>query len=121
VSERKHNQLLARAAVTVSSALRRVWVPDGGQTASSEIGLVLTEVFYTANPWVTVGYVTERLGGIYSDDTTRRRLEELVDTEKVEVVEAGGRKLYRACPAAAKAVMQVLEDGLNLASVGKPK
>lgn len=103
--ERKRNQLLARSAASTAMRLRRVWTPNGGNANGIEVGLILTEVFYTANPWASANYVAERLGFAYSTDTIRRRLEQMVYEERVEVVEVGGRKLYRACPSAAQATI----------------
>jgi len=109
--ERKRNQLIARTAATITIALRRVWAPQGGNASGVEVGVILTEVFYTANPWVTAQYVTDRLAGVYSTDTVRRRLEEMVDAQTVELIETGGRKLYRAGPGAAGATVEAFLDG----------
>lgn len=111
--ERKDFQLLARTAATTQMALRRIWVNNGAATGV-EIGVMLTEVFYTANPWVTAQYLAGRLGGAYSDDTIRRRLEEMVDDGRVEVVEAGGRKLYRARENEAQATVDAMLEGLAI-------
>jgi hypothetical protein len=106
--ERERNHRAARDKLLATQALRRVWVRAGGHACSLEIGMALSEVFYTANPWTNPQYVCERLGHAYSADTIRRRLEEMVDTGRAEVIEVGGRKLYRACLDAAERTMDVI-------------
>lgn len=108
--DRRKNLLIARETVTAMLALRRLWTATTGHASGAEVGVILTEVYFTSNPWVTAQYVTGRLAGAYSDDTIRRRLEELVDRSSVEVVEAGGRKLYRACSGSALATVAILKE-----------
>lgn len=107
--ETERYKLIARTATKAAQSLRRIWAIRGGLISGGEIGLVLTEVYYSSNPWVTAQFVTERLAGAYSYDTIRRRLEDLVDISRAEVVEMGGRKLFRASADAAGATIRVLQ------------
>lgn len=109
-SDNRRRQLIARTAAQAALALRRIWVTRGGLVSGVEVGLVLTEVHFTPNPWVSAQYVTDRLTGIYSPDTVRRRLEDMVDHGSVEVVEHGGRKLYRSREQAAEATIGVVTE-----------
>lgn len=106
----KRRHLIARTAATATSALRRIWVTRGGLVSAVEVGLILTEVYFSPNPWVSAQYVTDRLHGVYSSDTIRRRLEDMVDQGSVEVIELGGRKLYRSREQAAEATIEVVSE-----------
>lgn len=108
--ESKRYQLIARTAATAAQNIRRIWSFREGVASGSEVGLILTEVYFTANPWVTAQYVTDRLAGAYSSDTIRRRLEDLVDAGSVEVIENGGRKLYRSAKGSAEETIAVLKE-----------
>jgi hypothetical protein len=96
---------LARNARILVGSIRRLW---GGATEAG-IGLVLTEVYYSNNPWVTVSFITSQLTRA-SDDTVRRRLEELIDAGLAEFIEPDGRKLYKATEKAADGTTILIED-----------
>ncbi|VWX46636.1 hypothetical protein NOVOSPHI9U_10176 [Novosphingobium sp. 9U] len=106
--ERERCHRAAREKLAATQALRRVWVGAAGHACRLEIGIALAEVFYTSNPWTNVQYIADRLCGAYSTDTIRRRLEEMVDANCTEVIEVGGRKLYRACLDAAEGTIAVI-------------
>lgn len=108
MSDRRANELLARAAATRAQALRRIWVRDGGNSLAADIGLVATEAFYSANPWLNATYVVERLSGAYSLDTIRRRLEQMADRNTLDVYVVGGRKLYKARQESVEATIRAL-------------
>lgn len=80
-----------------------VWMDKSSSAAGHVyIGVILTEAYYSRHPWMSVQAIFKELG-IYSTDTIRRRLEEMVDYGVVEFTEIDTKKVYRAVPKAAEA------------------
>lgn len=102
-------QKIARDYLSVILSLVDIWMDKGSSGAGHVyIGTILTEAFYTTNPWVSPQYIFNRLK-VYSIDTIRRRLEEMVDYGVVDVVEIDTKKVYRARPGPAEATIRAYE------------
>lgn len=100
---------IARSFLQTVTNLVDIWMDKSSSTAAhTYIGVILTEAFYTPNPWVSAQYIMSRMGR-YSIDTIRRRLEEMVDHGVAEVTEIDTKKVYRATPEAAEATVKVYE------------
>lgn len=102
--QHKRKQVMARQMAGFVGDLIEIWFKNAKATAIVPIGIVLTELSYTRNPWASVQYLAKRIP-LASADTIRRRLEELVDDGLVESIEVDAKKLYRATPEAAEATM----------------
>lgn len=93
---------LASKAVDAALQLLRTW--GGG------IGLVLVEAHYSGDPWISAIQASKRLGGTISDDTARRRLDELVNVGRAEVQIVDSRKVYRCKPELAEQTIELLNN-----------
>lgn len=101
---------LARNYLTAVGRLVDIWMDkDSSAAGHTYIGTILTEAFYSSNPWVSPQYIFSRMG-VYSVDTIRRRLEEMVDYGVVEVAEIDTKKVYRALPGAAETTVAALQS-----------
>ena len=102
----RRSRQIARAYARVTSRLVDIWMDKTSSAAGHVyIGIILTEAFFSPNPWVSPQFIYSQMG-IYSVDTIRRRLEEMVDYGAVEVMEIDTKKVYRAVPTAANASIE---------------
>lgn len=110
INERKR---LVRAYMSVAQAVWRS-VGDGKVT-----GILLERFWSGADPWVTADYVTASLDGVYSDDTVRRRLKQLVDAGVLLKCREGRLSLYAMRPSMAEEIIKLMEEGLKPADCGQ--
>jgi hypothetical protein len=79
------------------------------------VGMALCEAHYAGQPWVTSVQVAERVK--CSDDTARRRLNELVAINRVECRTECRVRFYRVNPRVADSVMGVLLGAIEATQV----
>lgn len=71
------------------------------------VGMALVEALHAGAPWLSPQEAAARAK--VSDDTARRRLDELASIDRAEIYDIGsGRKLYRIAPEVAESIMSRL-------------
>jgi hypothetical protein len=101
-----HGELTPQA-----TAVRR-WIVGWGTLrrmfGDYPVGLVALEAYFSAKPEISAEYVHERLNGILSDDTVRRRLKRMQDMGIVTCRKRGRTLLYRMRPNLAQAAISYI-------------
>lgn len=103
-----------------NAAIARHWLVGGihlhRMLGSYACGTVLLEAYFSDKPEVGAEYVANRLAGIVSEDTARRRLKQMQDQGTVTCRKRGRTRLYRLRPDLAEAAIAYMRGDSAIGS-----
>lgn len=106
---RHEKKRVMAAASDGAAALRRMW-------GNAPLGLRLATAFYEDDPWVTAMEMAE--GMEESEDTIRRKLDELAKIGRVKAMKRGRTTVYKAHREWAARSWEIVKSFLLAANCG---